>query len=71
MKKNVFKFRKIGKDSYYAPGDKKLGISNILIFPADGGSQLELDFPEGFDESDYVEVKRWAPGLRFRKKEAS
>ncbi len=71
MKKNVFKFRRVGKDSYYAPGDKKLGISNILIFPAAEGSQLELDFPEDFDESDYVEVKKWAPGVIFKDKKAS
>lgn len=71
MKKSVFKFQKVGKDSYYAPGDKKLGISNILIFPAAEGSQLELDFLEDFDKSDYVEVKRWAPEVILKDKKAS
>ncbi len=52
MNKKVFRFRNIGKDSYYAPGDKRVGISNILIFPVKDGVQLELPFAQDDDARD-------------------
>lgn len=65
MNKNVFKFRRLENDCYYAPGSKRSGISNILIFPVPEGSQLALPFEEEIEDMDYVRVKKWSSTEKF------